>query len=178
MRFRHQLSLASLVSILSFVLFIASPAGAQETMRARDLGVPFEGTPGSLNAITDVSGIRVAHTTLIEGSGALEVGVGPVRTDQDFLSQRPRQQGVPDVATSRTRPPLCSGTDTESKPDHPAHTRRQRQPTHHVRRDRTQRRRRLRRTGLVHRARPGRGPGGQHPRGRQTLPARHLVQLR
>jgi L-aminopeptidase/D-esterase-like protein len=48
--------------------------------RARDLGVPFDGTPGRFNAITDVTGVEVGHTTLISGSGALKVGVGPVRT--------------------------------------------------------------------------------------------------
>ncbi|HSY45793.1 MAG TPA: P1 family peptidase [Steroidobacteraceae bacterium] len=48
--------------------------------RARDLGVPFDGTPGPLNAITDVDGVLVGHTTLIEGSGKLIVGKGPVRT--------------------------------------------------------------------------------------------------
>ena len=48
--------------------------------RARDLGVPFDGTPGPLNAITDVDGVLVGHTTLIEGSGKLVVGKGPVRT--------------------------------------------------------------------------------------------------
>ena len=48
--------------------------------RARDLGIPFEGAPGSLNAITDVSGVRVGHTTLISGEGPLQVGTGPVRT--------------------------------------------------------------------------------------------------
>ena len=48
--------------------------------RARDLGVPFDGTPGPLNAITDVEGVRVGHTTLISGSGKLVVGKGPVRT--------------------------------------------------------------------------------------------------
>src|SRR6267143_2003503 len=48
--------------------------------RARDLGVPFDGTPGPLNAITDVSGVTVGHTTLISGEGKLQVGKGPVRT--------------------------------------------------------------------------------------------------
>ncbi len=41
---------------------------AQDRPRARDLGVPFEGTPGPLNAITDVAGIEVGHTTVIEGT--------------------------------------------------------------------------------------------------------------
>jgi D-aminopeptidase len=48
--------------------------------RARDLGVPFEGTPGPLNAITDVAGVAVGHTTLISGEGKLQIGKGPVRT--------------------------------------------------------------------------------------------------
>jgi D-aminopeptidase len=48
--------------------------------RARDLGVPFDGTPGQLNAITDVPGVIVGHTTLISGEGKLQVGKGPVRT--------------------------------------------------------------------------------------------------
>jgi D-aminopeptidase len=48
--------------------------------RARDLGIPFDGTPGPLNAITDIPGVLVGHTTLIEGSGKLIVGKGPVRT--------------------------------------------------------------------------------------------------
>src|SRR3954470_13517477 len=48
--------------------------------RARELGIPFDGTPGPLNAITDVAGIEVGHVTLISGEGKLEVGRGPVRT--------------------------------------------------------------------------------------------------
>jgi D-aminopeptidase len=48
--------------------------------RARDLGVPFDGTPGTNNAITDVAGVEVGHTTLISGEGKLQVGKGPVRT--------------------------------------------------------------------------------------------------
>jgi D-aminopeptidase len=48
--------------------------------RARDLGVPFDGTTGANNAITDVAGVLVGHTTLISGSGKLKVGQGPVRT--------------------------------------------------------------------------------------------------
>ena len=49
--------------------------------RARDLGVRIgEIPPGPMNAITDVAGVRVGHTTLIEGDGPLVVGRGPVRT--------------------------------------------------------------------------------------------------
>jgi D-aminopeptidase len=53
---------------------------AKPKPRARDIGVPFDGTPGPLNAITDVAGVTVGHTTLISGEGKLEVGKGPVRT--------------------------------------------------------------------------------------------------
>jgi len=50
-------------------------------IRARDLGISIgEGTPGPFNAITDVGGVRVGHTTLISGDGPLIVGEGPVRT--------------------------------------------------------------------------------------------------
>ncbi|MGI8957675.1 MAG: P1 family peptidase [Chthoniobacterales bacterium] len=49
-------------------------------IRARALGVPFDGTPGKLNAITDVAGVEVGFTTLVSGEGKLEVGKGPVRT--------------------------------------------------------------------------------------------------
>jgi L-aminopeptidase/D-esterase-like protein len=56
------------------------PSLAQSKPRARDLGVPFDGTPGPYNAITDVKGVEVGHTTLISGSGKLRVGEGPVRT--------------------------------------------------------------------------------------------------
>ena len=51
-----------------------------KVVRARDLGVPFDGTPGKLNSITDVPGVEVGYTTLISGEGKLEVGKGPVRT--------------------------------------------------------------------------------------------------
>jgi len=59
---------------------IGTLASAQAKPRARDLGVPFDGTPGPYNAITDVKGVEVGHTTLISGSGKLVVGEGPVRT--------------------------------------------------------------------------------------------------
>jgi len=67
-------------SILIFLVAVATAATAQTKSRARDLGVPFDGTPGPFNAITDVKGVEVGHTTLISGSGKLKVGEGPVRT--------------------------------------------------------------------------------------------------
>jgi L-aminopeptidase/D-esterase-like protein len=57
-----------------------NPAGVPVAPRARDLGVPFDGKPGPLDAITDVAGVEVGTTTLISGSGPLKVGVGPIRT--------------------------------------------------------------------------------------------------
>src|SRR3954464_8320382 len=51
-----------------------------QQIRARALGIPFDGTPGPLNAITDVAGVEVGYATLISGEGKLEVGKGPVRT--------------------------------------------------------------------------------------------------
>lgn len=69
--------------LIGFIAVFPVVSQAQETAkteRARDLGIPFDGTPGKLNAITDVPGIEVGHTTLISGEGKLEVGKGPVRT--------------------------------------------------------------------------------------------------
>ena len=57
-----------------------SPVIISKTVRARDLGIPFEGKPGKFNAITDVAGVEVGYTTLMSGDGKLEVGKGPVRT--------------------------------------------------------------------------------------------------
>ena len=63
-----------------FFASVATTAQTQTSPRARDLGVPFEGTPGPLNSITDVQGVEVGYRTLISGEGKLEVGQGPVRT--------------------------------------------------------------------------------------------------
>src|SRR6266513_2072176 len=56
------------------------PPTQAKIVRARELGIPFEGTPGKFNAISDVPGVEVGYTTLISGEGKLEVGKGPVRT--------------------------------------------------------------------------------------------------
>ena len=63
--------------------------------RARDLGVPFDGTPGPLNAITDVAGVTVGHSTIIKGQGALVVGQGPVRTGVTAIFPRGATNGDP-----------------------------------------------------------------------------------
>jgi D-aminopeptidase len=71
---------SALVQTTVLLILLSSLAHAQTKPRARDLGVPFDGTPGPFNAITDVKGVEVGHTTLISGSGKLKVGEGPVRT--------------------------------------------------------------------------------------------------
>jgi len=78
---RPAMTLAVPVLLLaSLAAGFAYGAEAAHKERARDLGVPFDGTPGPLNAITDVEGVLVGHTTLISGSGKLVVGKGPIRT--------------------------------------------------------------------------------------------------
>src|SRR5262252_5149935 len=73
---------AWLPSGLSFALVSASAYPAEAARpRARELGIRLGLLPtGPHNAITDVPGVRVGHTTLIEGEGALVPGIGPVRT--------------------------------------------------------------------------------------------------
>lgn len=65
--------------VLVGVLGVGTAPG-QKKPRARDLGIPFDGTPGRWNAITDVQGIEVGYATILQGSGKLVVGKGPVRT--------------------------------------------------------------------------------------------------
>lgn len=70
-------------------------AWAQAKPRARDLGVPFDGTPGLYDAITDVAGVEVGHTTLISGEGSLVAGKGPVRTGVTVVLPRGRHSAEP-----------------------------------------------------------------------------------
>ncbi len=67
------------IYILFLILLTCSVSFGQKP-RARDLGVPFFGEPGTLNAITDVAGVEVGYSTIITGKGANIVGQGPVRT--------------------------------------------------------------------------------------------------
>ena len=71
---------SALLPFAAAVVLCAPHPLAQTKPRARELGVPFDGNPGRLNAITDVTGVEVGMTTLIVGDGALKVGSGPVRT--------------------------------------------------------------------------------------------------
>ena len=79
--------------LVSFLTVQASLAQAR--LRARDLGIPFEGSPGPLNAITDVQGVEVGHVTLISGKGKLVVGKGPVRTGVTAILPRGRGSTEP-----------------------------------------------------------------------------------
>jgi D-aminopeptidase len=79
---------AALVFPLLLSLVAAKP-------RARDLGVPFDGKPGALDAITDVAGVEVGQTTLIRGEGKLVVGEGPVRTGVTVILPRGKANHAP-----------------------------------------------------------------------------------
>src|ERR1700751_1140725 len=78
---------------LAILLTLSAVTG--QSQRARDLGVPFDGTAGPLNAITDVRGVEVGHTTLISGQGPLKVGVGPVRTGVTAILPRGKDSKDP-----------------------------------------------------------------------------------
>ena len=81
-----------LLTVTLLAWLAVPPASLSQTKpRARDLGVPFEGTTGPLNAITDVQGVEVGHTTLISGTGRLRVGIGPVRTGVTAILPRGRE---------------------------------------------------------------------------------------
>jgi L-aminopeptidase/D-esterase-like protein len=79
------------ISAVLITALLSQFTSAQSKPRARDLGIPFDGTPGPLNSITDVKGIEVGHTTLISGEGKLQVGVGPVRTGVTAILPRGKQ---------------------------------------------------------------------------------------
>lgn len=64
---------------IALVLF-ATQLSFADPKRTRDWNITLEGIPGELNAITDVVGVEVGHSTIIEGSGRLEIGKGPIRT--------------------------------------------------------------------------------------------------
>lgn len=87
-----------LLILLAFCMTLVAVGSAQRSSRARDLGVPFEGTPGPLNAITDVKGVEVGYRTLISGEGKLQVGVGPVRTGVTAIFPRGKSSIDPTFA--------------------------------------------------------------------------------
>ena len=85
-----------LVALLALCPAVATAQNfAPAVVRARGLGVPFEGAPGPLNAITDVAGVEVGTSTLIRGEGALKVGEGPVRTGVTVIFPRGAKNSDP-----------------------------------------------------------------------------------
>jgi hypothetical protein len=76
---------------LVWLFMVYAPAFAQSGPRSRALGVPFDGNPGPLDAITDVKGVEVGDTTLIRGKGKLVVGQGPVHWCDRGLPPWPRR---------------------------------------------------------------------------------------
>ncbi len=68
------------VTLLAALICTATTALADSKPRARDLGIAFDGVPGSYNSITDIPGVQVGYKTRIEGAGKLIVGKGPIRT--------------------------------------------------------------------------------------------------
>jgi D-aminopeptidase len=83
------------LSAFLVLLLVAQASLAQQKPRARNLGIPFDGTTGPLNAITDVTGVGVGHTTLITGNGSLKVGTGPIRTGVTAILPRGRHSDAP-----------------------------------------------------------------------------------
>jgi len=83
-------------TLFVFALALAAlPVRAQTKPRENDLKLPIGGTPGPLDAITDVAGVEVGHTTLISGSGKLVVGQGPVRTGVTVVHPRGKANADP-----------------------------------------------------------------------------------
>lgn len=81
--------------LLTITVGVPPATAAAAPVRARDLGVPFDGTPGPLNAITDVAGVEVGHATVVSGEGRLVVGEGPVRTGVTAILPRGRGDAAP-----------------------------------------------------------------------------------
>jgi D-aminopeptidase len=81
------------ITLMAIILTVSAAVKAQKP-RARDIGIPFEGTPGKYNAITDVKGVQVGFSTIIEGEGKNIIGKGPVRTGVTAIFPR-GQSNVP-----------------------------------------------------------------------------------
>jgi D-aminopeptidase len=73
---------------LAAFLFLNGVSQGQNVKRARDYGVPFQGVPGTFNAITDVPGVTAGEVTIRRGNGPLVKGQGPVRTGVTVILPR------------------------------------------------------------------------------------------
>jgi len=83
------------LNVFLVCLVLTSLVCAQAKPRARDLGVPFDGVAGAMNAITDVKGVEVGHTTLISGDVTSVEGGGPVRTGVTAILPRGKNSNAP-----------------------------------------------------------------------------------
>ena len=85
----------SVLSIFLMLVVFPTLAGSRQKNpeRARDLGIPFNGTSGKWNAITDVPSVEIGYSTLIRGAGKWKVGEGPVRTGVTVVLPRGKTQG-------------------------------------------------------------------------------------
>jgi D-aminopeptidase len=88
------------LTVCTLVIGFGAVAHAQSRPRGRELGIPFPGQTGPLNAITDVAGIAVGHVTLIEGDGKLIPGKGPIRTGVTAILPRPKGNWDPVFAAT------------------------------------------------------------------------------
>ena len=79
-------------SLLMLVTLLLGFQCLAQKPRARDLGIPFFGNPGELNAITDVKGVEVGFSTIIKGEGENIVGEGPVRTGVTAIFPRGKEK--------------------------------------------------------------------------------------
>ena len=91
---------AGVITALLVASGIPTTGEAQSRPRGRELGIPFPGQTGPLNAITDVAGIAVGHVTLIEGDGKLIPGKGPIRTGVTAILPRPKGNWDPVFAAT------------------------------------------------------------------------------
>ena len=91
---------ALIAALLFAATGLTTHLAAQAKPRGRELGIPFPGTPGPNNAITDVAGVAVGHSTIIRGSGKLIVGQGPVRTGVTAILTRPKGDWNPVFAAT------------------------------------------------------------------------------
>src|SRR5262245_30623273 len=83
------------VGAFAALLLLTTPLLGQQKQRARDLGIPLDGTPGAFDAITDVAGVEVGYTTLISGEGKRIIGQGPVRTGVTAILPRGKASSEP-----------------------------------------------------------------------------------
>ncbi len=87
------------IAAATMASLLTSALPAQPKPRENDLKLPIGGTPGRFDAITDVAGVEVGHSTIISGSGPLIVGKGPVRTGVTIVHPRGKDNADPVFAS-------------------------------------------------------------------------------